>query len=311
MSDAPPLLFDPSRRRQQRCRAAATLPAHDFLYREVNDRLVERLQDVKRRFSTVLILGAQAGLMAEQLDAAGIRKSHGITTLITADLCPELLGASSDAALVCAEDSLPLADNSIDLIISSMQLHWVNDLPGALVQMQRALMPDGLLLAALPGGETLTELRQSMAQAESTLRGGISPRVAPFADVRDVGSLLQRAGFNLPIIDCDRLTVSYPHVIKLLEDIRGMGETNLMQARARGLCTPQLLAHTGEVYAEQFGQAQPDGSLRLPATVDIITCAGWKPHSSQPKAAARGSGQHSLAQVFEKNEKNVKKFNNS
>jgi SAM-dependent methyltransferase len=189
---------------------------------------------------------------------------------------------------------LPFADGSLDLVVSALARHLVNDLPGTLVQIRRALKPDGLFLAALLGGETLTELRRSFAAAEAEIEGGVSPRVAPFADIRDLGGLLQRAGLALPVADADRLTVRYATPLDLMRDLRGMGATNALVERRRMPLRRATLLRMTEVYAEQFSDA--DGRLR--ATFDIVWLSGWAPHHSQQQPLKPGSAKARLADAL-------------
>jgi SAM-dependent methyltransferase len=196
--------------------------------------------------------------------------------------------------VVADEEALPFADNTLDLVVSGLSLQVVNDLPGVLVQVQRALKPDGLFLAALLGGDTLTELRQSFAVAESELEGGVSPRVAPFADVRDLGALLQRAGFALPVTDVDRITVRYATPLRLLRDLRRMGAANPLVERRRVPLRRTTLMRAMEVYAARF--ADPDGKVR--ASFDIIWLLGWSPHESQQKPLQPGSAKKRLADAL-------------
>jgi hypothetical protein len=179
-------------------------------------------------------------------------------------------------------------------VVSLFALQGVNDLPGTLVQIRRALRQDGLFLAALLGGSTLTELRQSFAQAEAELEGGISPRVAPFADVRDLGGLLQRAGFALPVADTDLVRVRYASPFDLLRDLRGMGLTNALSDRRRTPLRRGTLLRAAAIYAERFGD--PDG--RIPATFEILWLSGWAPHESQPKPLQPGSARMRLADAL-------------
>ena len=221
-------IFDRRSVRRHRDRAAANLPDHDFLLREVGERLADRLADVRRRFPVALDLGCHRGELAGMLAGRG-----GIETLVQCDISETMVRAASGLRLVADEEALPFADGSFELVTSLLSLHWVNDLPGALIQIRRALRPDGLLLAALFGGETLKELRRSLAEAEIANEGGLSPRVSPFADVRDIGNLLQRAGFTLPVVDIDTLTVSYSDPLRLLVDLRRMGESNAVLERRK------------------------------------------------------------------------------
>jgi SAM-dependent methyltransferase len=192
------------------------------------------------------------------------------------------------------EELLPFGDGSLDLVVSALALQFVNDLPGTLVQIRRALKPDGLLLAALIGGDSLNELRESFAQAESEIEGGVSPRVAPFADVRELGALLQRAGFALPVVDSDRLTVRYKTVLDLMRDLRRMGATNVLTERRRAPLKRKTLSRLAEVYAERFSDA--DGRLR--ATFEIAWLSGWSPHEKQQKPLKPGSASKRLADAL-------------
>jgi SAM-dependent methyltransferase len=192
------------------------------------------------------------------------------------------------------EEALPLREASLDLVVSALALQFVNDLPGALIQIRRALRPDGLFLAALAGGETLTELRQAFAAAEAEIEDGISPRVAPFSDVRDMGALLQRAGFALPVTDVDRLTARYDSPIALMHDLRRMGATNALVERSRRPLKRATLTRMSEIYAERF--ADRDGRIR--ATFEIIWLSGWAPHASQQKPLAPGSARRRLADAL-------------
>jgi SAM-dependent methyltransferase len=185
---------------------------------------------------------------------------------------------------------LPLQPESLDLAVSALAFQFVNDLPGVLAQIRRALRPDGLLLAALPGGDTLTELRQSFAAAEAECEGGVSPRVAPFADLRDIGHLLQRAGLALPVTDVDRIVVRYDNAFALMRDIRGMGATNILVERRRTPTRRTTMLRMAQIYAERF--ADPDGRIR--ATFDIVWLSAWAPHESQQKPLRPGSAKASL-----------------
>jgi len=238
----------------------------------------ERLEEFRRPFPRALDLGAHNGVMAEYI--AG---KNGAEMLVQSDLSFAMLhsrtthrpregGESRTTTLVADEEFLPFAEASFDLVISAGSLHWVNDLPGALIQIQRILKPGGLFLAMLPGGETLKELRHSFEQAEMAASGGISPRVSPFVDVRDGGSLLQRAGFLEPVSDSDIVTVSYPHPLKLLHDLRGMGETNAMLQSRKGFMPCSLMMLMVDHYLREFS----DGEGRIPATFELVTLTGWK-----------------------------------
>jgi SAM-dependent methyltransferase len=195
---------------------------------------------------------------------------------------------------VADEETLPFRDGSLDLVVSALALQFVNDLPGALIQIRRALKPDGLFLAALIGGDSLAELRAAFAQAESEVEGGISPRVAPFADLRDLGALLQRAGLALPVTDIDRVTVRYASPLALMHDLRRMGATNVLTERRRKPLRRATLRRLFEIYAERF--ADPDGRIR--ATFEIVWLSGWAPHESQQQPLKPGSARARLADAL-------------
>jgi SAM-dependent methyltransferase len=197
-------------------------------------------------------------------------------------------------AIVADEEALPFRDESIDLLTSALSLQFVNDLPGTLLQIRRALKPDGLFLAVMIGGESLTELRTAFAEAEAEMEGGVSPRVAPFVDLRDIGALLQRAGFALPVTDIDRLTVRYASPLALMHDLRHMGAGNFLTERRRAPLRRATLQRVLEIYAERF--ADPDGRIR--ATFDLIWLSGWAPHESQQKPLAPGSARMRLADAL-------------
>ncbi len=247
--------------------------------------LAERLETVQRRFDLALELGAFGGALAKALAESSAAAKIG--QLIEAALAgAPHLGAD--------EERLPLAEGRLDLIVSNLALHWVNDLVGALIQIRRALKPDGLFLASLFGGGTLTELRQSLMTAEIELRGGAGPRVSPFVDAADGAALLQRAGFALPVVDTDTVRVLYDTPLKLLKDLRAMGETSALVDRPREPLTRELLARTFEIYGDRH--AAPDG--RIIASFEIITLTGWSPHPDQPKALKPGSAKMSLADAL-------------
>ncbi len=284
-------VFDRALVRARRDRRAHEFARHDFLFREVAERLADRLDDVKRKFPLALDLGARAGLMAPALKGRG-----GIETLVQAELSPRLaLAALKHGRVVVAdEETLPFADASFDLVLSCMGLHWVNDLPGALAQIRRCLKPDGLFLAALFGLGTLAELREVFLAAEAEVTGGAGPRISPFADLRDGAALLQRAGFALPVADTDPIVVSYDNALALMRDLRGMGESNAATARPRRPLSRDTLFRATELYHRRF--AQKDGRVRARFQINYLT--GWAPHEDQPKALKPGSAQHRLAQAL-------------
>ncbi|OIQ94792.1 malonyl-[acyl-carrier protein] O-methyltransferase [mine drainage metagenome] len=290
MTDA--FVFDRAQVRRQRDRAAARLPEHDFLLREVADRLGDRLLDMTHRFPLALDLGCHGGEMAEALAGRG-----GIERLVQCDLSPVLAaraGRSGAPALAADEEALPFAPASFDLVVSNLSLHWVNDLPGALLQIRHALKEDGLFIGAMLGGETLWELRQCLMEAELEEQGGAGPRISPFADLRDLGGLLQRAGFSLPVVDSDTLTVTYSDVMRLFADLRGMGEGNAVATRRKSFTRRATLFRAMALYEERFKTAEG----RLPATFQVLTMTAWRPHVSQQQPLAPGAGRISLGDAL-------------
>jgi NADH dehydrogenase [ubiquinone] 1 alpha subcomplex assembly factor 5 len=282
-------IFDRRLLIQRRNRVAAGASNHEFLLARVADDIAERLSAIKRQFPTVLVLGAYHGLLGRRL-----RSLAGVELVIDAEPAARLLAQCEGPRVQADEEALPFADGSFDLIVSGLSLQLVNDLPGALVQARRALKPDGLLLAAMLGGGTLAELRTALLLAEEEVEGGASPRVAPFADVRDLGALLQRAQFALPVVDADTVAVTYAHPIALMRELRAMGAANALHARRRVSLRRATLMRALEVYVERFGL--PDG--RVPATFEIMTLTGWAPHESQQKPLQPGSGMVRLAEAL-------------
>ena len=244
---------------------------------------------MRRRFRLALLLGSHGGRVADALASGG-----AIETLVETDLTPAMLAAASGMRVVADEETLPFAGGHFDLVVSCCALHWANDLPGALIQIQRALKPDGLFLAALPGGGTLGELREALTAAELDLSGGAGLRVAPLTDVRDAGMLLQRAGFALPVVDAEPLTVTYESPFGLLQDLRRMGEASPLTAGARRPLGRAVLANAATVYANRFS----DSRGRVRATFELLMLAGWRPDPSQPQPRRRGSGEASLARAL-------------
>jgi SAM-dependent methyltransferase len=283
-----PLIFDRSLIRTRRRRAAAMGPA-TFLLDRVADDLSERLAAVLRRFELALDLGTPG----EKVRAA-LARLGSVGAIVAADAIAAAPGALAPAYVVADEEAVPFRDGAFDLAVSALALQFVNDLPGTLVQIRRVLKPDGLFLAALVGGETLTELRQSFAAAESEVEGGASPRVAPFADLRDLGALLQRAGFALPVTDTDRVTVRYASVFALMHDLRRMGATNALVDRRRAPLKRATLMRMAEIYGERFA----DGDGRVRATFEIVWLSGWAPHPSQQQPLMPGSAKTRLADAL-------------
>jgi SAM-dependent methyltransferase len=286
----PPSLFDRTLLRRRLDRAAPGF--EPFLKARAAGDIVQRLAAIKRRFPVAVDLGARTGVFGQALAESDAADKVG--SLIEADLSGAMLAKASGVRLVADEARLPFAEESLDLVVSSLVLHAVDDLVGALVQIRRVLKPDGLFLGAVLGGSTLTELRQCLTAAEAEISGGAGPRVFPFLDSYDGAALLQRAGFALPVVDVDTVTVRYPHMLKLMADLRAMGETNVLLERPRSPLSRRVLARAGELYAERF--AAPDG--RLSATFEIITLTGWAPHPDQQRPLRPGSAKARLADAL-------------
>ena len=270
MTTAPPRIFDRKTYAQRRMRATGD----PFLAVEAAEGLAERIGAVNRRFARALDLNARP-------------ESHAVLAPLADTWTKTSFGAVD-------EEALPFAPETFDLIVSVLSLHAVNDLPGALVQIRRALKPDGLFLAALFGGETLRELRESFMAGESETTGGISPRISPFADVRDLGGLLQRAGFALPVADVERTTVRYASFGKLVSDLRALGETNALAERRKRPLRKDTLAAAMAHYSANHA----DSEGRIAATFDVIYLSGWAPHESQQKPLAPGSAKTRLADAL-------------
>jgi NADH dehydrogenase [ubiquinone] 1 alpha subcomplex assembly factor 5 len=276
---ASPEIFDRNRRRLRRDRAAAGFGAHDFLHARMADELLDRLDSVKRRFERALDLGCLDGKVGAGLRARGLE-------VVSAD--PSLKFARAWGGVQCDEDRLPFADASFDLVVACGGLDQVNDLPGALTLIRRALKPDGLFLAAFVGAGSLPKLRAALLGAEERATARIHPQIA----VRAAGDLLARAGFALPVADGDRVTVRYGSLFSLLADLRGSGTTNLLAGPVAPL-TRSALARAADLFE---AGADPDGKVR--ETVDIVYLLGWAPAPDQPQPARRGSGTASLAEAL-------------
>ncbi|HET7806749.1 MAG TPA: methyltransferase domain-containing protein [Pseudolabrys sp.] len=277
-------IFDRRLLRVRQRRARRMMPA-TFLLDRVAADLGERLSAVLRKFDVAVDLGTPSDAVRRVLAA---NRNIGAVVAAGLDGDDEGLRVSAD------EEVLPFAEGSLDLVVSALALQFVNDLPGALIQIRRALKPDGLLLAALVGGDSLAELRSAFAAAESEVEGGVSPRVAPFADIRELGSLLQRAGFALPVVDSERVAVRYDSAIALMRDLRRMGATNILHERVRTPLKRRTLDRVSAIYANRFADA--DGRVR--ATFEIIWLSGWAPHESQQKPLKPGSAAQRLADAL-------------
>ncbi|MGN6747141.1 MAG: methyltransferase domain-containing protein [Xanthobacteraceae bacterium] len=282
MSESP-IVFDRSLHRRRRLRAT-TLPPADFLLDHVAGELADRLGMVLRRFDIAVDLGTPGDAVR-----ASLRKLDVVGTIVGADVI-----ARGKPFVVADEEALPFRDTSLDLVVSGLALHFANDVPGVLAQIRRALKPDGLFVAALFGGETLIELRQAFAEAESEIDGGVSPRVAPFADLRQLGALLQRAGFALPVIDVERVIARYDSAFALMHDLRRMGATNPLVARRRVPLRRKTLMRMAEIYARRFA----DGDGRIRASFDVVWLSGWAPHPDQQQPLRPGSAKLRLAEAL-------------
>ena len=288
----PPRLFDRALHRLRLDRAAGRYGQADFLKARVAADVVERLEAIMRSFPVAVDLGARSGLFAVALAQSPASERVGV--LIETDLSAAMLMGRDALRVQVDEERLPFAEASLDLLVSTLALHWTNDLVGALIQIRQALKPDGLFIGAVMGGSSLTELRQSLLAAEAELSDGAGLRVSPFADALDAAGLLQRAGFALPVADADRVVVRYAHPLRLIADLKAMGETNVLTERSRKPLSRAVLARACEIYAERF--SDPDGRVR--ATFDLVIMTGWAPHPDQQKPLRPGSAKMRLADAL-------------
>ncbi|MEO1039793.1 MAG: methyltransferase domain-containing protein [Pseudomonadota bacterium] len=294
----PPVLFDRALLRRRRDRAAADFTSYDFLHARVADDLLDRVEAISRDFDTCLVLGG-GGAVGRALKARPEARAK-IGRLLEADLSPAM-ARRNETGLVLDEERLAIADESVDLVLSCLSLHWTNDLVGALVQINHALKPDGFFAGAIFGGATLTELRQALIAAESELSEGVHPRVSPFADTIDLAGLLSRAGFAMPVSDVDRIKARYGNAFVLMRDLRAMGETSVLAKRPRTPVAKRFFVRTAELYSHRF--AEDDG--RIPASFEVIHAAGWAPHPDQPKPKRPGSARVRLADALGVNEQSA------
>lgn len=286
----PETIFDHDLLNRRRNRWARHAKAQDFLLRRVGEDFVERLSVINRTFAKTLILGAHHGIVGKELAAL-----DSVNWIVSAETADQLLEQCPRPRLMADQEWLPIKDESLDLIVSPLTLHYANDLPGSLAQIRRALKNDGLFLGALLGGSSLSELRHAWLQAEAELTGGASLRVAPFVDIRDLGGLLQRAGFALPVVDSERVTVNYPSPLAAMREIKAMAASNPLVERTRTPVTKTLLKKACEIYSDQFAN-QITG--RCPVTFEILTVSAWAPDASQQKPLPRGSAQMRLADAL-------------
>jgi SAM-dependent methyltransferase len=275
-------VFDRPAVRRHRDRAAATVASVSDILRDTAERLLDRLDDITRRFSDALDVGGR-GVVAPLLQARGI-------ATLSCDLSPRMAARAAAPAVAADEEFLPFAPASFDLVVANLSLHWVNDLPGALIQLRHALRPDGLLLASLPALGTLAELRAALTEAETEISGGVAPRVSPFPDLRDCAALLQRAGFALPVADVEDIRLLYADPLRLLRDLRAAGEANATMLRDRRPPPRALFAQALASLPQQDGRAV--------ATLKLAIMTGWAPGPNQPQPLKPGEGKISLAEAL-------------
>lgn len=292
---APGDIFDRAMLRRRRAKSSRSGPECFFLHDRTAGQLRDRLKDIKRNFCNVIY----SGLRGSQDSVQAIKDDTGAAFCVSLDNnVPLVKTARTGAGVVADEDFLPFKEQHFDLFISNLSLHAVNDLPGALIQIRRLLKPDGLFLGAVFGGETLYELRQVIQKSEMHIRGGLSPRIHPVAEKQDMAALLQRAGLNLPVVDSDLLTVTYPDFKSLIRDVRDMGEGNALIERNKNYPGRDLFDHAARLYEEQF----KDRDGRLQASFEVIYLIGWAAHESQQKPLRPGSAEKRLADALETKE---------
>lgn len=262
---SPPTIFNRKLFASYRDRAANSFNQYDFLVQQVAENIAERLEDSSRQFPVVLDLGCRFGQLSSMLCG-----KSSIGTVIQTDISQQMLSKASGLRVQADEEYLPFADETFDLIISVLNLHTVNDLPGALIQLRKALKPDGIFIAALFGGETLTELRQSLMTAEIEAERGVVPHIAPFINTKDAGMLMQRAGFDMPVADSHNVIVSYENIFSLMKDIRGMGESNILTLKKNYGLNKEVLARAGSYYKRMFLLEEK----YIKSTFEIVTVTG-------------------------------------
>jgi len=291
------IIFDKAQIAANRRRALANHdPKASFLLDIAAEELAERLAVVERTFEHAAELHGTTGAAARAAMATG---KVGSLTRVESDID---YAAPGESFLEAPLEDVPLPPQSANLVIAPLNLHLTNDTPGVFIQIRRALKPDGLFLAAIPGAGTLQELREVLLATEIEMTGGASPRVIPFADVRDVGGLLQRGGFALPVIDAENYTVRYDSIFPLMRDLRAMGMANPLAARSRKPLTRAFFLRAAEIYAERY--SDPDGRIR--ATFSIIYVSGWAPHESQQQPLKPGTAKARLADALKVEEQKLR-----
>ncbi|MCI5060298.1 MAG: class I SAM-dependent methyltransferase [Alphaproteobacteria bacterium] len=283
MTANPAQLFDRNLMAKRQTRFHSHRYDVSFLLDFSEKEMRSRLELIKKKFPIALQIGGNTPL------SDNILTSHKIERFFTLNLT-----SSTNSSIVADEELFPFANKSLNLVLSHLQLHTINDVPGTLIQIKNSLAPNGLFMASLCGNDTLFELRDALAQAEMAIKGGLSPRIYPFADIRQIGALIQRAGFALPVIDIERVTVTYDHMLRLLKDLQHMGQSNALLQRPRSLLRRDIIERTQEIYLEKY--SDPDGRLR--ASFDIIFMLGWAPHESQQQPLKPGSAKTRLADTL-------------
>ncbi|XP_034945992.1 arginine-hydroxylase NDUFAF5, mitochondrial [Chelonus insularis] len=296
-------VFDRQAKLLQKERAARSpdVEKYDYLKDEIGYRLADRVFDIKRNFKNVLDLGCGRGHVSKHLTGENIKN------LTLVDMCPSYLEQAqipqdiNTKKLMLDEENFSLEQNSFDLILSCLNLHWINDLPGCFNRIFTCLKNDGVFIAAIFGGDTLYELRSSLQLAELERDGGISPHISPFTHIRDIGGLMNRSGFTMLTIDTDEIVIGFPSMFEVMRDLKGMGESNAARNRILHLKRDTMVA-AAAIYEELYSKKKKDGSRYVPATFQIIYMLGWKPDPSQPKPLERGTGEVSLKDLHKLNE---------
>ena len=292
-SQSPQSLIDDAAYILRRDRAAPRFDEFDFLKQAVTERILDRVDTIRRDLPHVLDIGCHNGVLTEALLA-----SPKITSVSAMDPSPVMAALTKERcgvdAVAAPFDAIPFEGVQFDGIFSAFALHWANDLPGVLIQLRQRLKPDGVMMVALAGGETLAGLRAALASAEAEVSGGMSPRVLPMGDIRDMGGLISRAGLTMPVADSDTITVTYNNLFSLMADLRGMGEANALHGRVKRMTSKSVFMRAAEIYQQRF--ATEDGRIKV--DFEIVTLTGWAPDASQPKPLKPGSANHSLASAL-------------